>query len=61
MVTGEIRGIRITIPDIRWYQRKDIGMEFFIIVTLQLSSDNNTERESKVLELYKEGKKNRYR
>ena len=34
-------------------------MRFFIIVTLQLSSDNNTERERKVLELYNQGKTTR--
>ena len=35
------------------YQEKALETQFFIIVTLQSSSDNNnTERENKVLEIY---------
>ncbi|MBV9177697.1 MAG: hypothetical protein JO327_12720 [Nitrososphaeraceae archaeon] len=40
-------GIKITTIDIRRYQRKDKAGEFFFIVTLQLSSDNNTQRKAK--------------
>jgi DNA-binding NarL/FixJ family response regulator len=64
MVAGEIRK---SIMVSEWQclisggiREKALEVRFFIIVTLQLSSDNNnTERESKVLELYNQGKTTR--